>query len=125
MTRVRLNVRLTRQPIPAGNETGQHRCGAHPRAAKAYVRTLLLLQLSGVDMELPTAPARMTVEETAHLAAAEYLMKHLGDTALVVITYDDSHRPIAVITASDISKAVMDGRSLEYTRVSDVGLSSH
>lgn len=67
-------------------------------------------------------PATMTVEGTAHLAAAAYLMKHRGDTALVVTTDDDDRRPIAVITDADISQAVADGRAPERTRISDLHL---
>src|SRR4051812_24462466 len=67
-------------------------------------------------------PATTTVERTAHLAAAAYLMKHRGDTALVVTTDDDDRTPIAVITDADISQAVADGRALECTRISDLHL---
>src|SRR3954447_25462658 len=66
-------------------------------------------------------PATTTVERSAHLAAAAYLMKHHGDTALVVIT--DDHRPIAIITDADVSQAVADGRAPEETRLSDLELS--
>jgi CBS domain-containing protein len=67
-------------------------------------------------------PATTTVEGTAHLAAAAYLMKHRGDTALVVTTDDDDRRPIAVITDADISQAVADGLAPECTRISDLHL---
>ena len=67
-------------------------------------------------------PATTTVEGTAHLAAAAYLMKHRGDTALVVTTDDDDRTPIAVITDADISQAVADGRAPECTRISDLHL---
>jgi CBS domain-containing protein len=66
--------------------------------------------------------ATSTVEGTAHLAAAAYLMKHRGDTALVVITNDVDRRPIALITDADITQAVADGRAMENTRISDLGL---
>jgi signal-transduction protein with cAMP-binding, CBS, and nucleotidyltransferase domain len=67
-------------------------------------------------------PATSTVEGTAHLAAAAYLMKHRGDTALVVTTDDADRRPIAIITDADITQAVADGRPMEYTRISDLDL---
>jgi CBS domain-containing protein len=67
-------------------------------------------------------PATSTVEGTAHLAAAAYLMKHRGDTALVVTTDDADLRPIALITDADITQAVADGRAMESTRISDLGL---
>jgi signal-transduction protein with cAMP-binding, CBS, and nucleotidyltransferase domain len=66
--------------------------------------------------------ATSTVEETAHLAAAAYLMKHRGDTALVVTTDDPDRRPIALVTDADITQAVADGRAMEHARISDLGL---
>jgi CBS domain-containing protein len=65
-------------------------------------------------------PATTTVESGAHLAGAAYLMKHSGDTALVITTSDTHPRPIAVLTDTDISQAVADGRNLEETRISDL-----
>jgi CBS domain-containing protein len=65
-------------------------------------------------------PATTTVESGAHLAGAAYLMKHSGDTALVVTTNDAHPRPVAVLTDTDISQAVADGRNLEETRISDL-----
>jgi signal-transduction protein with cAMP-binding, CBS, and nucleotidyltransferase domain len=67
-------------------------------------------------------PATSTVERTAHLAAAAYLMKHRGDTALVVTTDDADRRPIALITDADITQAVADGRAMEQTRIADLDL---
>ncbi len=65
-------------------------------------------------------PPATTVEPQAHLAAAAYLMKRSGDSALVVTTADEERRPIAIITDTDISQAVADGRNLETTRISDL-----
>jgi CBS domain-containing protein len=62
-------------------------------------------------------PAVTTVEPRAHLAGAAYLMKHSGDNALVV-TADE--RPVAVVTDTDISQAVADGRNLEEVRINDL-----
>lgn len=64
--------------------------------------------------------AATTVELRAHLAAAAYLMKHRGDSALVVTTDDEQHRPLALITDADISQAVADGSNLEETRIGDL-----
>jgi CBS domain-containing protein len=86
---------------------------------------------SDVDTPLPSpalAPtvgevmrrATTTVEPGAHLAGAAYLMKHSGDSALVVTTTDPDPRPLAVLTDTDISQAVADGRDLEQTRISDL-----
>jgi CBS domain-containing protein len=81
---------------------------------------------TGPTPEVPVGevmrPATTTVERAAHLAGAAYLMKHRGDTALVVTTDDGDRRPLAVITDADISQAVADGKALEYTRISDVAL---
>jgi CBS domain-containing protein len=67
-------------------------------------------------------PAVTTVESAGHLAAAAYLMKHSGDSALVVTTDDDSRRPVALITDADISQAVADGRDLGQVRIRDLPL---
>jgi CBS domain-containing protein len=64
-------------------------------------------------------PATTSVESRAHLAAAAYLMKRSGDSALVVMS-DDERRPIAIVTDADVAQAVADGRNLEETRISDV-----
>ena len=60
-----------------------------------------------------------TIEPGAHLAAAAYLIKHLHDSALVVVT-DETHEPVAMITDAEITRAVAHGRSLENTRISQV-----
>jgi CBS domain-containing protein len=60
-----------------------------------------------------------TIEPDAHLAAAAYLLEHSHDSALVVAA-DDTHEPVAVITAAEITRAVAHGRGLESTRVSEV-----
>ncbi|MGY1607846.1 MULTISPECIES: CBS domain-containing protein [unclassified Geodermatophilus] len=73
----------------------------------------------------PTVGAAMrppvtTVEQGAHLAAAAYLMKRSGDTALVVTRADDAAVPIGIVTDADVSQAVADGRDPEQVRVGDV-----
>jgi CBS domain-containing protein len=65
-------------------------------------------------------PATTTVESGAHLAGAAFVMKRSGDTALVVTTDDTERRPLAVLTDTDISQAVADGRNLEETRIHDL-----
>jgi len=65
-------------------------------------------------------PPVTTVEPQAHLAAAAYLMKRSGDNALLVISDDDSRRPLAILTDTDISHAVADGRDLQTTRISEL-----
>ena len=65
-------------------------------------------------------PPATTVEPSAHLAAAAYLMKRRHDSALVVTTADPSATPVGVITDADITQAVADRRDLEQTRISDL-----
>jgi CBS domain-containing protein len=65
-------------------------------------------------------PALTTVEADGHLAAAAYLMKHAGETALVVIDDAQAKRPIGLITDSDIAQAVADGKDVNEVRVRDL-----
>ncbi len=65
-------------------------------------------------------PPVTTVEQRAHLAAAAYLMKRSGDTALVVVRGDDPGVPLGIVTDADVTQAVADGRDLEQLRVTDV-----
>jgi len=65
-------------------------------------------------------PAVTTVERHAHLAAAAYLMKRAGDTAVVVTTDDASRRPIGIITETDITNAVADGKNLNDSRIDEL-----
>ena len=67
-------------------------------------------------------PATTTVETDAHLASAAFLMKHAGDSALVVTPQSGGGGPVAVITDAHISQAVADGRNLEETRINQLGL---
>ena len=56
-------------------------------------------------------PPLTTVEQGAHVAAAAYLMKHAGATALLI---RDGHtdQPIGIITQADIARAVADGKDV-------------
>jgi CBS domain-containing protein len=67
----------------------------------------------GQVMRQPT-----TIEANAHLAAAAYEIEHRDAPALVVVT--DACEPVAMITGTEITRAVAHGRSLENTRVSQV-----
>jgi CBS domain-containing protein len=63
-------------------------------------------------------PAVMTtVERHAHLAAAAYLMRHAGDSAVVVTADDESRRPIGIITEADITRTVADGKDPNDVRI--------
>ena len=66
-----------------------------------------------------------TVELGAHLAAACFLMRRSGHDALPVTVEGASREPIAVITITDIARAVARGRTLEDTRVSDLVRTPH
>jgi CBS domain-containing protein len=65
-------------------------------------------------------PALTSAEQDGHLAAAAYLMKHSGATALVVVDDESSRRPIGLITESDIVQAVADGKNVNEVRIRDV-----
>ena len=56
-------------------------------------------------------PTLITVQRHDHAAAAAYLMKHAGMTALIVT---DAHtgQPAGIITAADIAHAIADGKDV-------------
>ena len=64
-------------------------------------------------------PPLTTVEQDDHLAAAAYLMKHAGATALVVVD-EWTDQPLGIITEADIAHAVADGKDLSSVRIHDV-----
>jgi CBS domain-containing protein len=65
-------------------------------------------------------PAVTSVERDAHLAAATYLFKKAGDSALVVIDDSTDRVPLTVITDSEVAQAVADGRDPNEIRISDL-----
>src|SRR5215203_855444 len=65
-------------------------------------------------------PPLTTVEQRAHVAAAAYLMKHAGESALVVLRDHDDRTPLGVVTDADVSGAVADGLDVEQVRISDL-----
>jgi CBS domain-containing protein len=65
-------------------------------------------------------PATTTVEREAHVAAAAYLMKRAGASALVVTTDDAARLPLAIVTDADIAQVVADGLDVERTRIIDL-----
>ena len=65
-------------------------------------------------------PAATTVEREAHVAAAAYLMKQDGGSALVVTTNDEARTPVAVVTEADVAQAVADGKDVERTRINEL-----
>jgi DNA-binding MarR family transcriptional regulator len=63
-----------------------------------------------------TRPPLPTVTQYDHVAAAAYLMKHAGTTALIV-TDARTGQPAGIITESDIARAIADGKDLNDVRV--------
>jgi CBS domain-containing protein len=64
-------------------------------------------------------PALTTAQITDHIAAAAYLMKHASATALVVLDAE-TDRPIGIVTDTDVSHVVADGKNVNDARISDV-----
>jgi CBS domain-containing protein len=64
-------------------------------------------------------PALTTAHASDHIAAAAYLMKHAGTTALVVLDAE-TDRPVGIVTDTDIAHAVADGKSVNEVRISEV-----
>ena len=65
-------------------------------------------------------PALSTIEPEGHAAAAAYLMRHAGATALVVVDDEKSRRPLGLVTEADIVRAVADKKDLEQIRIRDL-----
>ena len=70
----------------------------HPRPAAATITDLVQLP--------PT-----TVQQHDHAAAAAYLMKHAGTTALMVVD-TRAGQPTGIITAADIARAIAGGKDV-------------
>jgi CBS domain-containing protein len=65
-------------------------------------------------------PALSTVKPDDHVAAAAYLMKHAGATALVVVDDEQARRPLGLITEADIVRALADGNDVSDVRIRDL-----
>jgi CBS domain-containing protein len=63
--------------------------------------------------------ALTTAQPADHVAAAAYLMKQTGTTALVVLDAQ-TERPIGIITDTDVAHVVADGKNVNEVRISDV-----
>src|ERR1700726_3910092 len=61
-------------------------------------------------------PPLTTVEQQGHLAAAAYLMRHAGASALMVLDAQ-TDQPIGIITDADIAHAVADGKDVNSVRI--------
>jgi CBS domain-containing protein len=64
-------------------------------------------------------PALTMAHATDHIAAAAYLMKHAGATALVVLDAG-TDRPVGIVTDTDVAHAVADGKNVNEVRISEV-----
>ena len=64
-------------------------------------------------------PALTTAQPTDHVAAAAYLMKHAGTTALVVLDAG-TDQPVGIVTDTDVAHVVADGKNVNDVRISDV-----
>ena len=65
-------------------------------------------------------PPATTLDQNDHAAAAAYLMKHAGATALVVLDGQETNRPIGIVTEADIVHAVADGKDVNDVRIHDL-----
>jgi CBS domain-containing protein len=64
-------------------------------------------------------PPLTTVVKQDHVAAAAYLMKRAGTTALMVMDAQTG-QPIGIITEADVAHAVADGKDVNSTRISEL-----
>jgi CBS domain-containing protein len=61
-------------------------------------------------------PPLTTVSQHDHVAAAAYLMKHAGTTALMVMDAQTG-QPAGIITQADLAHAIADGKDVNDVRV--------
>jgi CBS domain-containing protein len=73
----------------------------HSRAATATVADVM-------------RPPLTTVGQHDHVAAAVYLMKHAGTTALIVVDAQTG-QPAGIITEAEIAHAIADGKDVNNT----------
>ena len=71
---------------------------SHSRAAAATVADIMRAPLT-------------TVNQHDHAAAAAYLMKHEGATALMVV-HAQTGRAVGIITEADVARAIADGKDI-------------
>jgi CBS domain-containing protein len=61
-------------------------------------------------------PPLTTVTQYDHVAAAAYLMKHAGTTALLVLDAQTG-QPAGIITEADVARVIADGKDVNDVRV--------
>ena len=59
------------------------------------------------------------------MAAAVYLMKHTGASALPVLDGQHSDQPMGCITETDIAEAMAHGKDPDETRIRELIVPSH
>jgi signal-transduction protein with cAMP-binding, CBS, and nucleotidyltransferase domain len=64
-------------------------------------------------------PPMTTVGQHDHAAAAAYLMRHAGTTALMVMN-PQTGQPVGIVTASDVAHAIADGKDIDEAWVDAV-----
>lgn len=64
-------------------------------------------------------PPITTVTPNDHVAAAAYLMRRAGATALVIL-HGQTSQPIGLVTEADIVQLVADGRDADEVRIHDL-----
>ena len=65
-------------------------------------------------------PPLTTVDQNDHVAAAAYLMRHAGATALVVLDGQWPGRPVGIITKAHLVRALAAGTDLNDVRIRDL-----
>ena len=75
----------------------------HPAAAAAPVTDVM-------------RPPLTTAGQYDHVAAAAYLMKHRGTTALMVMN-EQTGQPAGIITQADVARTIADGKNVNDVRV--------
>jgi uncharacterized protein (DUF427 family)/CBS domain-containing protein len=91
----------------------------HPAEITEHVRSAAELAATLTVPDLMRA-ALVSVERDAHLAAAAYLMRRAGETALVVVKDTNQSTPLAIITDTDVARAIADGHDPNEVRLSDL-----
>jgi len=84
-----------------------HEPSARPQRAPATVADVM-------------GPPLTTVDQSDHVAAAAYLMRHAGATALVVLDGHETNQPVGIITEADILHTVADGKNVNDVRIRDL-----
>jgi CBS domain-containing protein len=64
-------------------------------------------------------PPLTTADANDHIAAAAYLMKHAGASALLVLDARTG-KPAGIITERDVAHAVADGKDVNSVRIHDL-----